>query len=365
VSDSILFAQVPRFYAEVERAQDPSSRDRPVIVGGDPRKRGTLQSATQDALDSGVELGMPMLAALELCPRARVARTDMKRYREASGRLRACLRAVCQGLETVGLEGAYLEFQANTRTVSAAGGTFESADELAERLQQAIAAQLDLPLRVGIAAVKFLARLAAEEAGRGGVLHIRPGSEGKFLQPLPLARLPGVGPKTVATLDALGARCIGDLLAIDPGRLEGELGNHGLRILEYARGEDHARVRSARHPQTLSKEYTFTNVELDLGILWQQLQELSSSVEAALGREGLSARRVAIKLRYSDGETSTRSQTLTGPVSSQSAIYAAAASLLERTHAGSRPIALIGVTLAGLVSAGVADAQLDLFSGPS
>jgi DNA polymerase-4 len=338
-----------------------------VIVGGDPRKRGNVQSATQDALDCGVEVGMSMLAALERCPRARVTRTDMRRYREVSGRLRACLRIDVQALETVGLEAAFLGCHLGASLGAAAGavGTLEPADELAARLQRRVASKLDLPLRVGIAGVKFLARLAAEESGPSGLLHVRPGTEAAFLQPLPLARLPGVGPKTLATLRSMGACCIGDLLRIDSARLEDELGNHGLRILEYARGEDHARVRAARHPQTLSKEHTFEAEQLDLGVLWERLQGLSASVEAALGREGLSARRVAIKVRYSDGETTTRSQTLSGRVSSQAEIYATAASLLERTHAGSRPIALIGVTLAGLAGGGAPDAQLDLFSSPS
>ena len=179
MNDAILFAEVPRFYAEIERAQDPASHDRPVIVGGDPRKRGTVQSASQDALASGVEIGMSLLQALECCPRARLARTDMRRYREVSGRLRACLRADVDALETVGLEAAFLDFHGSLLRSA-------SADELAARLQESVAAQLDLPLRVGIAGVKFLARLAAEEAGPAGLLHVRAGSEGEFLAPLPL-----------------------------------------------------------------------------------------------------------------------------------------------------------------------------------
>ena len=365
MSGDVLFVEVPRFYAEIERARDPLARERPLIVGGDPRKRGTVQSATRDALESGVELGMSMLAALERCPRARTARTDMKRYREISGRLRACLRTEVDALEPVGLEAAYLDFHSSGARSGAGGGAAQSAEELAERLQRRVAAELDLPLRVGIASVKFLARLAAEEAGATGLLHVAAGAESDFLGPLPLGRLPGVGPRTVASLEARGALCIGDLLRIDPNRLEDALGNHGLRILEYARGEDHARVRAARHPQTLSKEHTFEAEQLDLGVLWEQLQNLSASAEAALGREGLSARRVAVKVRYSDGETSTRSRTLAGPVSSQAEIYATAASLLERTHAGSRPICLLGVTLAGLAAGGIPEAQLDLFSSPT
>jgi DNA polymerase-4 len=344
-----------------------------VIVGGDPRKRGSVQSATQDALDAGVEVGIPMLAALELCPRARTARTDMKRYRAVSGRLRACLRADVDALEPVGLEAAYLDshlasaraavYEASRRPSGSGSGSGLAVEQLALRLQQRVAGELALPLRVGIASVKFLARLAAEEAGPSGLLHVTEGGESDFLQPLPLGRLPGVGPRTVARLRALGAVRIGDLLGVDPNRLEDELGNHGLRILEYARGEDHARVRAATHPQTLGKEHTFDVEQLDLGVLWEQLQNLAASAEGALRREGLSARRVAVKVRYSDGETSTRSQTLPGPASSQSEIYSTAAALLERTHAGSRPISRLGVTLAGLAAGVVPEAQLDLFSG--
>ena len=123
-------------------------------------------------------------------------------------------------------------------------------------------------------------------------------------------------------------------------------------------------MRAATHPQTLGKEHTFDVEQLDLGVLWEQLQNLAASAEAALRREGLSARRVAVKVRYSDGETSTRSQTLAGPVASQAEIYATAAGLLERTHAGSRPISLLGVTLAGLAAGSIPEAQLDLFSNP-
>ena len=103
---TILYADVPSFYAAVERLADASLGGRPVLVGGDPRKRGKVQSASREALAAGVALGMPMIEALERCPAARRVQTDMKRYREASGKLAVCLRRVAEEIEPAGLGGA-------------------------------------------------------------------------------------------------------------------------------------------------------------------------------------------------------------------------------------------------------------------
>lgn len=348
---SILYAEVPGFYAAVERRDDPVLQGRPVIVGGDPRKRGQVQAASPEALAQGVEVGMPMLAALELCPSARALKTNMKRYREVSGRLRACLRRVVDALEPMALEAAFLD-----------PGAAPDPEAIAARLQDAVKQELGLVLRVGIAHVKFLARLAAEEAEPGGMRHIRPGEEAAFLAPLPLERLPGVGPLTLTTLRECGARCVSELLSLDSAVLEAQLGNHGLRILEYARGEDAAPIRAARLPKTLSQEHTFDEAQLDRIVLSDRLQRLASGLEANLARQGLLARRVAIKLRYADSETVTRRQTLPRPVGLAADLFRTADRLLDRTHAGTRPIRLLGMALAGLSPADDSDRQLDLFS---
>lgn len=356
MSPLLLFAQVPYFYAEVERGRDPALVSRAIIVGGDPRKRGLVQSACATALAAGVAVGEPMWSAVERCPSARAIRTDMKFYRDVSGRLRRCLRAQVAAIEPLGLDSAFLD--------AGAGGSATTADveSLAMRLQAGVRDETGLPLRVGIAAVKFLARLAAEDAGASGIRHVRRGEETAFLAPLSVNRLPGVGPRTVASLDALGARCVSDLLRIEPAALEDALGNHGLRILEFARGEDHSRVRGAQHPRSLSKEQTFRDAQLDLGALWEALQDLAQGVEAGLRREELVARRVGIRLGFSSGEATTRSRTLVGSVAEAGDIYATALALLERTHAGARPVRRLGITVSELSSAHSSDRQLDLFS---
>ena len=351
----LLYAAVPGFYAEVERLANPGLAGRPVIVGGDPRKRGLVQSATPDAVQLGVVLGMPVREALERCPRGRALRTDMRRYRNVASRLRACLRRFTDRVEPAGLEAAFLEPRQPK----------ESAEELAERLQESVREELDLPLRVGIAPAKFLAKIAAEEAGITGILRIAPGEVADFLAPLPVSRLPGVGDKTAAKRAALSVHTVGEDAALGRSALEEQLGNHGLAILGYAQGRDDARLRAAPHPRSLSQESTLDSDELDLPVIQERIEELARHLEAGLGLERLAAKRVTLKLRYADQEQTTRSCTLVRPVAAAQDLAALAADLLARTQAGIRPVRLVGLGVAALTRWRSDDRQLELFSSQS
>jgi len=350
VSPPVFYADVPGFYAEVERARDPSLAGRPIIVGGDPRKRGLVQSASLDALASGVLLGAPMLEALELCPQARALRTNMRCYREVAAELRSCLRSVTERLEPSGLGAAFLDPEPEA-----------PSHEIAKRLQDVVRAELRLPLRVGIAPVKFLARLAAEEARHDGVLEVRAEDVESFLHPLPVARLPGVGPRTASRLAELGAILVGDVNALGRERLEEGLGNHGLAILEAARGRGDARVRAAAHSRSLSQESTLPDPEFDQSVLEERLRGLVQSLADSLRREGLAARRVAVKVRYADQEVTTRSRTLARPLASAGPIEEVARDLLSRTQAGARAVGLLGLSLTSLAQGTRDDRQLELF----
>jgi DNA polymerase-4 len=351
----LLYATVPGFYAEVERVTHPELAGRPVIVGGDPRKRGLVQSATPDAIHAGVAVGMPMREALERCPQARALRTDMCRYRNVSSRLRACFRRLTHRVEPAGLDAAILEPRLPAATPA----------ELAERLCETIREELRLPLRVGIAPAKFLAKIAAEEAGATGILRIDPGEVASFLAPLPVSRLPGVGAKTEAKLAELGVHTVGDVAALERGALEEQLGNHGLAVLGYAQGRDDARLRPAPHPRSLSQESTLDADELDLGVIQERIEGLAQRLEARLLLERLAAKRVILKLRYADREQVTRSRTLVRPVSGVRDLAALAADLLARTQAGIRPVRLVGLGVASLIRWRRDDRQLELFSSQS
>ena len=351
MSRTVLFAEVPQFYASVERCEDPELRERPVIVGGDPRKRGLVQAATLDALADGVTLEMTMLEALQVCPRGRAIRTDMARYRDVSRRLFARLRRVLSRLEPFGLGAAYFDL----------GGIAEPPESIGGRLVEEVATEPGLPLRVGIGSSKFLARLAAVEVGESGVHRVPEGGERAFLDPQPLARLEGVGHKTATRLAELGARCIADVVALGRDRLEEVFGTHGLRIHALAAGEDDGPVRSSRHAQTLSREVTLRPEPLDWSLLGEQLQGLAHGLAEELRRQGLAAGRIAVRLRYADSGSASRSQTLASAVGSAADLQAAASRLLERIEAGARPIRGVAIQLGRLAPAAEGDRQLELF----
>ena len=295
---------------------------------------------------------MPMLEALRLCPQARAVRTDMALYRDVSRRLLACLRRGFPLLEPMGLGAAYFDV----------GGAGDEPGGIASRLVQGVLAELSLPLRVGIASGKFLARLAVEESGPGAVREVAPGQEAAFLHPLPVHRLEGVGRKTAASLRELGASRIGDVVALGQARLEEAFGPHGLRIFQLASARDDAPVRASRHPQTLSREVTIRGEARDRVVLAEHLQDLARHLEAELDRQALSAGRVGLKIRYADQGTHTRSQALTTAIHRAGDLQELALRLLDRTQAGSRPVRGLGLQLGKLVPAAEADRQLDLFS---
>lgn len=349
---TLYFATVPGFYAAVERGRHPEWRGRPVVVGGDPRKRGQVQSATPDAAERGVREGMPVLEALERCPRARAVRTDMKHYRDVWSVLQAGLRSEIEALEPAGLGSAWLD---GTRLPG-------DPEERARRLRRAARDRTGLDLRVGIAPVKFVARLAAEEAGEGGVLRVAPGGEEAFLAPLPVTRLPGVGPRTAARLAELGARTVADLRALPAERVEEALGHHGLRVLDHARARDPSgAVRATRLPRSLSQEQTFERPQRDRAALEEALARLARGLEEGLLRQGLGGRRVAVRVQYADGALVTRSRTLSHALAAAGPVAEVASALLDRTQAGERPVRRLGVSLSRLARGAADRRQLDLF----
>jgi nucleotidyltransferase/DNA polymerase involved in DNA repair len=271
-----------------------------------------------------------------------------------SGRLFVCWRRGFDRLEPFGLGAAYLDVT----------GCGESAAGIAARLQAIAAEELGLRARVGIASGKFLARLAAQEAGPSGCASIEPERQAEFLSPLPVTRLEGVGSKTAAALAELGAQRIGQLLEIGPERLQAALGTQGLRIYAFATGRDDRPVRAASHPQSVSREATLDE-SLDLEILGAQIEEIARRLEADLRAQALSAARVTLKLRFADRSTTSRSRTLSSPVASAAEIHQLALGLLARTQAGSRPARGLGVQLARLQQGASASQQLDLFRDPS
>lgn len=351
MSPRLLYAEVPGFYAAVERAANPSFAERPLIVGGDPRKRGVVQAATPDAIAEGVAEGMLVLDALTRCPRARAVRTDMSRYREAGKRMRACLRGVSERLEPEGLGAAVLEVTERR----------EASGDLARAVREHLFSELKLSARIGIAPVRFVAQLAAREAGPEGFRVVDAADVVRFLAPLPAQRLPGVGPNTVERLASLGLRTAGEIAEAGRETLEKELGNHGLSIWASAMGQGSDRIRTSPHPRTVSQETTLPVGERDRAVLSQVLATLADGLAHHLTLEGLTAKRLVLKVRFSDGDQITRTRSREAPLAERSELLAAAEELLERAEVGERSLRLLGLSVTRLDPRTGSDAQLPLF----
>lgn len=351
----ILYIEVPDFYAEVERRRAPGLSGRPVLVGGDPAKRGKVQSASVEARARGVTNDMSMSEALALCPEAMRLPTDMPCYRQAQGEFDVCIRRIVDALEPTGYGAAYLDGPGPTGT----------AVERGDQLVAAVRSDLGLPLRVGIGPSKLVARLAAEAPGDTPVRCVAVHEVEAFLAPQPVSCLPRVGKKAERRLAELGVSTIGGVATLGPEVLERELGPRGQLIVALARGDDPTPVRAVGHPRSLSRGETLPAAAAGFIERSACLERLAGALGHALQRQGLRARRLALRVRFTDQSATTRSETLGEAVDMASAIYQQAMLLLERAMRGDAQVHSLGLTVAGLVAAGRADPQLELFAEPS
>lgn len=349
--DPIGYAEVPEFHVEVARRADSALMGEPVVVGGDPAKRGKVVAASADLQALGIVVGMGVAEVLDRVPTARWVRTDLPRAREVSGALRAAIREEVEAIEVDGMAGFYMR----------APRASEAAEAFAARLEERVRMRLQLPLRVGVAQVRFVARWAAEDAGASGVRII--GDEGfeSYLMAQPLERLPGVGPKTAARLAELGAVDVPSLRELGLERLDVLLGNHGRALWQLAAGDDPKPLRTRRHPASLSREETLSEERADRSDIEAAVARLAEALEQALSRDGLLAGRIALRLTGPGERTLTRSTSLETASASAKELLSAARELLGRVEVEGHTFRRAGLVLKGLETGAASDRQLDLF----
>lgn len=342
-------AVVPDFHVAVARSARAELAGSPVIVGGDPAKRGRVVGATSDLRRLGIEPGMGVAEALARVPSARWVRTDLARAREVSGQLRALVRREIGAVETAGLAGFYFRAPDDAGQARARG----------ERLVAVVEAELGLALRVGIAPTRFAAALVAEDVGARGVAVLPPAGFETYLLGLGVERLPTVGPKTTSRLLELGVQDVAGLRLLGVERLELLLGSAGRALWLLANAEDPTPLRVREHPTTLSREEKLP--VSGASSVDAVFARLATRLETALRRDGLGASRIALRLATADARTLTRSRALCPPAVSAGDVAAAARDLFERAGIDPGALRRIGIVLKGLEVAGAEDRQLDLF----
>ena len=354
---TILHVDMDAFYASVEERERPELAGRPVVVGGDPQGRGVVAAANYAAREYGIRSAMPAARARLLCPHAVFIRSRMALYAEVSAAIRDIFFRYTPLVEPLSLDEAFLD-------VGASAGLFGSGAVIAGRIKREIRSELGLVASVGVAPNKFLAKLASDLEKPDGLVVVAPDGVQRFLDPLPVRKLWGVGAAAGERLGALGVRTIADLRA----RPEAELGRHfgkwGHRLFALAHGRDERPVVSEHEAQSISHETTF---EVDVGqaaALRDCLRGLTEQVAWRLRRQGLCAATVEIKVRYADFRTVHRSAALAAASDGTRDLWRCASRLLARQLARrADPVRLLGMGVSRLSRERFE--QADLFDAPA
>jgi DNA polymerase-4 len=362
------------FFVSVERLLDPSLVGRPVIVGGS-RERGVVTSASYEVRPLGVRSGMPTAQAARLAPDAIFLPTRHGVYSPYSARVREILDRFSPDIWAASIDEFFVDF-AGCEALYAEPCDSDPDATIARvvwQMRDRVQSELGLPSSAGVGATRMVAKIASGLAKPAGVLMVPIGEEERRLAPLPVRKVPGIGPVTEGHLVAAGIHTIGQLLQLPPGSLRTRFG----AIAEWVRrGLDPSTVTGARRERpafleldakhetmgSISNERTFSADVGDRGKVERQLLALCERVCWRARRRETRARTVTLKMRYSDFETLTRARTLDRPTNEEKHVYAAVRRLLDDAWTRKRALRLVGVALSNLSGP---SRQLELFGDES
>ena len=334
----IIHVDMDAFYASVEQRDDPALRGRPVAVGGRPERRGVVAAASYEARASGVRSAMPMTRAVRLCPALAIVQPDFAKYRAVSAQVLALFREVTPLVEPLSLDEAYLDV-----TENAWGERF--ATPVARRLKRQIRERTGLTASAGVAANKFLAKVASALEKPDGLTVVPPARVEPFLRTLPVDALWGVGPVTARKLRAHGVTQLVDVRRVGEEALRRLVGRQAGWLRRLAHGYDDRPVTPDRVARSSGAERTWPEDLVDLDRIRAEVDRLARRAGSWLAGRTLAARTVTIKVRYADFATVTRSLTARPAAGDPQTVAARARALLARTEAGMRPVRLLGVSV--------------------
>ncbi len=340
---SILHVDMDAFFASVEVLDDPRLRGKPVIVGGTPEGRGVVSAASYEARAYGVHSAMSAARAVKLCPEGVFLRPRGARYAEISAHVFDIFHDFTPLVEPLSVDEAFLDVGGSLRL-------FGDTVEIGRRIKERIRSEIGLVASVGVAPNKFLAKLASDLEKPDGFVVVESGHVQDLLDPLPVSRLWGVGPRSQEILATLDIRLVRDIRLCDTDRLARGLGPALARhIAALAEGRDDRPVVPDHEAKSIGHEVTFATDIAERDALIDILDGLADKVARRLRRAGFVARTVQLKARYPDFSTRTRSLTLPAPADSTRVLRDAGRELFD-DHLGrrGRPLRLIGITAQSL-----------------
>ena len=335
------------FFAAVEKRDDPTLTDKPLIIGGG--KRGVVSTCCYIARQSGVHSAMPMFQALSACPDAIVLKPNIAKYRKVGEQVRALMREVTTRIEPISIDEAYLDLQhlLECSEISPALSLVRLTNNLEEKL--------GISASIGLAPNKFLAKLASDFDKPRGFSVIGKNERLSVLGPLPVRKINGVGPVLATKLAKAGITTIGQLQNREKEELVARFGTIGHSLANFSKGQDPRPVKQRSERKSISTETTFGTDIDDFPTLNKTLKLLSESITARLKNSGTAARTVVLKMKTSDFQNLTRTATLAYATQKPDLIYETALHLLSKEMAQNRKFRLIGIGLGKLKASAEGD----------
>jgi DNA polymerase IV len=346
------------FFVSVEELFDPSLKGKAVVVGGQRHERGVVSAASYEARKFGVHSAMPLRTAAKLCPHAIFVNGHPERYRECSEKVYRVLQSFSPLVEMASIDEAYLDMSGTERLH---GPPLYAA----HLLHQKIKSETQLNCSIGIGSSRLVAKVASAKAKPHGILWVIPGQEARFLAPLDVRDIPGVGKVTEQNLHALGILRVGDLARFDELFLEERFGKWGLALAGKSRGEDaggwfDTDVGADTDPKSISHEHTYNEDTANPERIESTLMRLSEMVGRRLREHGLHARTIQLKLRYKDFTTITRAHTLPDATQLDTEIFEQVRTLFRKNWRKGTEVRLLGVQVSHFDAI---SAQADLIDG--
>lgn len=343
-SEPILHADMDAFFVEVERLRRPELVGIPVVVGGAGR-RGVVAAASYEARRFGIRSAMPMAQARAAYPQLTIVAPDHQRYAEISHRVFELFASLTPDVEGLSLDEAFLDISGLRRH-------FPSPAAVGEELRRRIRLEVGLPVSVGIAANKMLAKMASETAKPDGLFHLPRSESLAFLRPQPVRAVPGIGEATHAALEGLGVETVGDLADLEPDLLVKRFGaGAGRQLAALARGSDDRPFSPDRKTRSMSVSETYAYDLTSAEQTDTEILRLCDRLGSRLTNAGVQGTSLTLTVRYSDFETVSRQEVQPAPISTSHELFTAAKRLRAK-FGWDRPIRLLGVGLAGLEEGG-------------
>ncbi len=354
---TILHVDMDAFYASVELVDRPELRGLPVIVGGGG-SRGVVLSATYEARRFGVHSAMPMSRARRLCPRGVVVEPDHRRYSEVSRGVMEIFRSITPLVEPLSLDEAFLDVAGAVRRLG-------SPAAIGQAIRDRVADEQQITCSVGVAATKFVAKLASGRAKPDGLLVVPEAETVPFLHGLPVGALWGVGDRTEEALQRLGLRTVADIAHTPLDTLRRALGEAvGTHLHALSWGRDPRAVVAEHVEKSVGAEETFPRDVDDAEVVLREVLRLSERVAARLRSQGVVGRTVVLKVRFADFTTITRSRTLPEHTDVARTVYGTARELFSGLGLDRARLRLVGVRVEGLREASAGHRQLALDERP-